>query len=162
MSIALETAIRRARLGQRVPTPPPPVVVEPVVEPVKPLPQFSRPEPITASIPAKFWDTAAWCGTAQAEPTITIRHIQRVVGRLYNVSHIDMCSHRRDASLTRVRQLAMYLCRVLTTRSTPEIGRYFGGRDHTTAIHAYRKFERLISDDPRIAAEVEAIKSTIV
>ncbi len=75
-----------------------------------------------------------------AEPKrVRIEDIQRVVARQYNVSRADLLSSRRTANVVRPRQVAMYLAKVLTLRSLPEIGRRFGGRDHTTVLHAVRK-----------------------
>src|SRR5690606_7018788 len=68
-----------------------------------------------------------------------IEDIQKLVASRYNVSRSDILSARRPAAVVRPRQIAMYLSRVLTLRSLPEIGRRFGGRDHTTVLHAVRK-----------------------
>ena len=67
------------------------------------------------------------------------QEIQRMVARQYNVSRADLLSSRRTANVVRPRQVAMYLAKTLTLRSLPEIGRRFGGRDHTTVLHAVRK-----------------------
>ena len=72
---------------------------------------------------------------------VRIEDIQRVVARQYNVSRADLLSSRRTANVVRPRQVAMYLAKILTLRSLPEIGRRFGGRDHTTVLHAVRKIE---------------------
>jgi chromosomal replication initiator protein len=83
-----------------------------------------------------------------AEPKrVRIEDIQRVVARQYNVSRADLLSSRRTANVVRPRQVAMYLAKVLTLRSLPEIGRRFGGRDHTTVLHAVRKIEALAGND---------------
>jgi chromosomal replication initiator protein len=63
--------------------------------------------------------------------------------------------------VARPRQVAMYLAKQLTTRSLPEIGRKFGGRDHTTVIHAVRKIDELIKIDPAIAQDVELLKRVL-
>jgi chromosomal replication initiator protein len=84
--------------------------------------------------------------------------IQRVVARQYNVSRADLLSSRRTANVVRPRQVAMYLAKTLTLRSLPEIGRRFGGRDHTTVLHAVRKIENLVSTDNALAEEVELLK----
>ena len=75
----------------------------------------------------------------QEPKRIKIEDIQRVVARQYNVSRSDLLSSRRTANVVRPRQVAMYLAKTLTLRSLPEIGRRFGGRDHTTVLHAVRK-----------------------
>ena len=70
-----------------------------------------------------------------------------MVARQYNVSRSDLLSSRRTANVVRPRQVAMYLAKTLTLRSLPEIGRRFGGRDHTTVLHAVRKIEALVAKD---------------
>jgi chromosomal replication initiator protein len=94
-----------------------------------------------------------------AEPKrVRIEDIQRIVARQYNVSRADLLSSRRTANVVRPRQVAMYLAKVLTLRSLPEIGRRFGGRDHTTVLHAVRKIENLAGNDSAFAEEIEALK----
>jgi chromosomal replication initiator protein len=94
-----------------------------------------------------------------AEPKrVRIEDIQRVVARQYNVSRSDLLSSRRTANVVRPRQVAMYLSKVMTLRSLPEIGRRFGGRDHTTVLHAVRKIEALTGNDAAFAEEIEALK----
>jgi chromosomal replication initiator protein len=89
---------------------------------------------------------------------IKIEDIQRVVARQYNVSRSDLLSSRRTANVVRPRQVAMYLAKTLTLRSLPEIGRRFGGRDHTTVLHAVRKIEALVGKDTSLQDEVESLK----
>ena len=92
---------------------------------------------------------------------VRIEEIQRIVARHYNVSRSDLLSSRRTANVVRPRQIAMYLAKTLTLRSLPEIGRRFGGRDHTTVLHAVRKIESLIGVDNTLAAEIEVLKSQL-
>ena len=92
---------------------------------------------------------------------VRIEEIQRIVARHYNVSRSDLLSSRRTANVVRPRQIAMYLAKTLTLRSLPEIGRRFGGRDHTTVLHAVRKIESLIGMDNALAAEIEALKNQL-
>src|SRR5215467_11836170 len=92
---------------------------------------------------------------------VRIEEIQRIVARHYNVSRSDLLSSRRTANVVRPRQIAMYLAKTLTLRSLPEIGRRFGGRDHTTVLHAVRKIESLIGVDNALAAEIEVLKSQL-
>ena len=94
----------------------------------------------------------------QEPKRVKIEDIQRVVARQYNVSRSDLLSSRRTANVVRPRQVAMYLSKTLTLRSLPEIGRRFGGRDHTTVLHAVRKIEGLVGKDPILADEVELLK----
>ena len=91
----------------------------------------------------------------------TIEDIQRKVCEHYGIRLADMHSPRRARPVARPRQLAMYLCKQLTTHSLPEIGRKFGGRDHTTIIHGVRKIEELLADDAMLRADLESLKKAI-
>src|SRR4051812_20547722 len=94
----------------------------------------------------------------QEPKRVKIEDIQRIVARQYNVSRADLLSSRRAANVVRPRQVAMYLAKTLTLRSLPEIGRRFGGRDHTTVLHAVRKIEGLVGNDAMLADEIEVLK----
>ena len=94
----------------------------------------------------------------QEPKRVKIEDIQRVVARQYNVSRSDLLSSRRTANVVRPRQVAMYLAKTLTLRSLPGIGRRFGGRDHTTVLHAVRKIEGLVGNDMALAEEIEILK----
>jgi chromosomal replication initiator protein len=97
-----------------------------------------------------------------AEPKrVKIEDIQRIVAKHYNVSRADILSARRTAGVVKPRQIAMYLAKSLTLRSLPEIGRRFGGRDHTTVLHAVRKIDTLTNDDKVFFEELEMIKRMI-
>jgi hypothetical protein len=87
-----------------------------------------------------------------------IKLIQKAVCRFYEITAIDMLSDRRNAPLVMLRQTAMYLCKTMTLKSLPEIGRQFGGRDHTTVLHAVRKIEARVAEDDRLADEIEVLK----
>lgn len=89
---------------------------------------------------------------------ISIDDIQRKVAEHYNIRIADMHSARRARLIARPRQVAMYLAKQLTARSLPEIGRKFGGRDHTTVMHAVRKIEELCAGDTSFAEDVELLK----
>jgi chromosomal replication initiator protein len=91
------------------------------------------------------------------ERRITIDEIQRQVAEYYTLRLSDMHSARRSRNVARPRQVAMYLCKKLTPRSLPEIGRKFGGRDHTTVMHAVRKIDELIDGDISFADEVKTL-----
>jgi chromosomal replication initiator protein len=93
---------------------------------------------------------------------ITIDEIQRKVADHYNLKLTDMASPRRAREVARPRQVAMYLSKQLTPRSLPEIGRKFGGRDHTTVMHAVKKIEELVREDHDFAKEVDLLKRTLV
>lgn len=70
--------------------------------------------------------------------------IQKAVAEFYNLTTAEICSAQRAAYIVRPRQIAMYLCKKATGRSLPEIGRRFGGRDHTTVLHAVRQIESML------------------
>ncbi|MGO4405714.1 chromosomal replication initiator protein DnaA [Bosea sp. RAF48] len=89
---------------------------------------------------------------------VKIEDIQKLVATRYNVSRADILSERRTAAVVKPRQIAMYLSKALTPRSLPEIGRRFGGRDHTTVLHAVRKIEKAISEDRSLHDEVDLLK----
>ncbi|TVR80547.1 MAG: chromosomal replication initiator protein DnaA [Rhodospirillales bacterium] len=89
---------------------------------------------------------------------ITIEEIQKQVAGHFNIRVSDMHSARRARSVARPRQVAMYLAKQLTSRSLPEIGRKFGGRDHTTVMHAVRKVEELLASDNAFAEDVELLR----
>ena len=88
---------------------------------------------------------------------ITIDEIQKKVVEHYNIKLSDMHSPRRSRSVARPRQVAMYLAKSITTRSLPEIGRKFGGRDHTTVIHAIKTIEEIMVIDPNLAEDIELL-----
>lgn len=88
---------------------------------------------------------------------ITIDDIQRKVSEHYNIKISEMSSPRRSRVVTRPRQVAMYLAKQLTSRSLPEIGRKFGGRDHTTVMHAVKKVEELRNEDNMIGKDIQLL-----
>ncbi len=92
---------------------------------------------------------------------ITIDEIQKKVAEHYNIRISDMHSARRARNVARPRQVAMYLAKQLTSRSLPEIGRKFGGRDHTTVMHAVRKIEELMQDDEIFTQDIEVIRRAL-
>jgi len=93
---------------------------------------------------------------------VKIEDIQKLVATHFNVSRADILSSRRTASVVRPRQIAMYLAKVLTPRSLPEIGRRFGGRDHTTVLHAVRKITGLVTSEAALAEEIELLKRMLL
>ncbi|MDB5706308.1 MAG: chromosomal replication initiation protein DnaA [Sphingomonas bacterium] len=92
-----------------------------------------------------------------AERRVTIDEIQRAVSVHFELKPIDLVSARRAVVVARPRQIAMYLAKRLTTRSLPEIGRKFGGRDHSTVIHAVRRIEELRDKDREIDGAVRTL-----
>jgi chromosomal replication initiator protein len=89
---------------------------------------------------------------------VTIEEIQKRVAEHFNIRVSDMHSARRARSVARPRQVAMYLAKQLTSRSLPEIGRKFGGRDHTTVMHAVKKVDELRDRDASFAEDVELLR----
>ena len=89
---------------------------------------------------------------------VKIEDIQKLVATHYSVSRADILSSRRTAVVVKPRQVAMFLAKTLTMRSLPEIGRRFGGRDHTTVLHAVRKIEALSQTDGALREEIDLLK----
>ena len=96
-----------------------------------------------------------------SERKVTIEEIIRKVAEHYNLRMTDLISARRARVVARPRQIAMFLSKSLTSKSLPEIGRKFGGRDHTTVIHAVKKIEELKLIDVQVADEVEILRRTL-
>lgn len=94
--------------------------------------------------------------------TIGISDIQRIVGSYYRVSIADLISKRRTRNIAFPRQIAMYLCRELTDASLPKIGEAFGGRDHTTVIHAHEKIGKMLQDDSELRQAIDELKKRIL
>src|SRR5690606_22148360 len=92
---------------------------------------------------------------------ITPALIMEVVGSYFDVKIEDFKSKKRSRSIAHPRQIAMYLCRELTDLSLPKIGEEFGGRDHTTVIHAYDKITNDIANDPELAKTVNQIRKEL-
>ena len=93
---------------------------------------------------------------------VKIEDIQKLVASHYSVSRADLLSSRRTAAVVMPRQIAMYLAKALTLRSLPEIGRRFGGRDHTTVLHAVRKIDGLCGSDATLREEVDLLKRMLL
>lgn len=142
------------------------------VDPPKPAPA-PKPAPVDAAPsdpvrrPLRIWpivDDADLQAEIEQEAAKRVRIvlIQRIVARYYGISFADLLSWRRTANVVRPRQVAMYLAKTLTLRSLPAISRGFGGRDHTTVLHAVRKTEARIAADEGVAREVEQIRQEIL
>jgi len=141
-----EHKARLIRLGAMPkPAAPEPEPTPPAVEPLPPIPNFYIAAAADMAFP-KF----AFSGT--------IKTIQRIAAEEFApVTVTDINSQRRTAPVVRARQVAMYVAKEMTARSLPEIGRRFGGRDHTTVLHAVRKIRNLIPTDAALAAQVNRI-----
>lgn len=96
-----------------------------------------------------------------SERKVTVEEIQRKTSEHYNIRLSDMIGPKRLRSYARPRQVAMYLCKQLTSRSLPEIGRRFGGRDHTTVMHGVRRIEELKVSDGQIAEDIELLRRAL-
>ncbi|MQQ08525.1 chromosomal replication initiator protein DnaA [Epibacterium sp. SM1979] len=96
-----------------------------------------------------------------SERKITVEEIQRKVSEYYNIRMSDIIGPKRLRSYARPRQVAMYLSKQLTSRSLPEIGRRFGGRDHTTVMHGVKRIEELRLIDGQIAEDVEMLRRAL-
>ena len=96
-----------------------------------------------------------------AERRVTIDEIQKAVSAHFDLKPVDLVSARRAVVIARPRQIAMYLAKRLTTRSLPEIGRKFGGRDHSTVIHAVRRIEELRDKDREVDTAVRTLLHTL-
>ena len=94
----------------------------------------------------------------RADRKITIEEIKRRVAEHYGIRMSDLVSARRARAVARPRQVAMYLAKMLTAKSLPEIGRGFGNRDHTTVIHAVRRIEQLRETDSQLNDDVERLR----
>ena len=92
---------------------------------------------------------------------LTVDKIQRAVAEEFGITLNDMTSKRRARDIARPRQVAMYLCKKLTKRSLPDIGRRFGGRDHTTVMHAVKRVDSLRAEDSVFNSRVSAVETTL-
>ena len=89
---------------------------------------------------------------------VTIEEIQRKVAEHYNIRLSDLIGPKRLRTIARPRQVAMYLAKQLTPRSLPEIGRRFGGRDHTTIMHGVRRIEELMATDSQLSDDLQLLR----
>ena len=96
------------------------------------------------------------------ETNVTIDNIQTLVCKYFKISKNEMLSSRRSRYLVRPRQVAIYLSKILTTKSLPEIGREFSNRDHTTVIHSVKTIEKLKSDNNEISNGISYLKNQIL
>lgn len=100
------------------------------------------------------------CG-APAKPRLLVAHIQATVASYYGIPLQAMTSAQRGSGIAQHRQVAMFLASELTPKSLPEIGRRFGGRDHTTVIHAIRAVRGRVATDPEIGMDVEVLRERL-
>ncbi len=115
-------------------------------------------QPVTMDLAEKTLHDLVRIGEPRS---IKVEEIQQVICKHFSVTKADLLSSCRARTLVRPRQIAMYIAKVLTGRSLPEIGRRFGNRDHTTVLHAVRKIEDMVRKDKALAQEVELLKRLI-
>tara|TARA_B100000700_G_scaffold262176_1_gene298532 strand:+ start:1429 stop:2856 length:1428 start_codon:yes stop_codon:yes gene_type:complete len=96
------------------------------------------------------------------ENKVTIDNIQTIVCKYFKISKNEMLSSRRSRYLVRPRQTAIYLAKMLTSKSLPEIGRYFSNRDHTTVIHSVKTIEKLRKEDNELNIKIDTLKNKIL
>ena len=151
--LAVERRARLMRLGA-IPT-------KPVAKPTEAALLQPKPEPIIFVPPVEsfypsmwFWDLVSSDGKMQP----TIKNIQMLVSAKYGVAISEIVSARRDKSVILPRHVAFYLVKQLTTYSYPVIGRYFGGRDHSTIIHAVQKVEARMQSEPDLRRDVMSLR----
>ncbi|RKF13065.1 chromosomal replication initiator protein DnaA [Roseovarius spongiae] len=96
-----------------------------------------------------------------SERQVTVEEIQRQVSDHYNIRLSDLVGPKRTRVFARPRQVAMYLCKQMTSRSLPDIGRRFGGRDHTTVMHGVKRIEELRASDGQIAEDLDLLRRTL-
>ena len=92
---------------------------------------------------------------------VTVEEIQRRVSEHYNIRLSELIGPTRVRTIARPRQIAMYLCKTLTSRSLPEIGRRFGKRDHTTILHGVKRIEELRARDSQLAEDLELLRRAL-
>ncbi len=97
----------------------------------------------------------------EKERRITTENIQKIVATFFKIKVVDLKSKSRLSAYAVPRQIAMYLCRQLTKHSLPTIGSHFGGKDHTTVLHACRKIKKLIENDPSFKAKISHLNDII-
>jgi chromosomal replication initiator protein len=114
-------------------------------------------KPVTVEV----MDEAIGSRIAMGERRVTIEEIQKKTAEFYKLDLRELHSARRARRVARPRQVAMYLSRELTSRSLPDIGRRFGGRDHTTVLHACRRIEALCKSDPLFQQEIDFLRKVL-
>lgn len=140
---------------------PPPELPKPCVAVRSPIARLLEQAEISRQMFAANHMLDAVAEVEKVEPRIFVRDIIKACADHWRVTVLDIKSSRRPMSIVVPRQVGMYLSRQLTKCSLPEIGRIFGGRDHTTILHAVNKITRLLQTDDELRAAVEAIKGML-
>ena len=99
--------------------------------------------------------------TSPRQGNISIEKIQKIVADHYNLSFTDLKARKRTKNIATARQIAMYIAREITEFSTTEVGAEFGGRDHTTVMHACQKIEELVKTDTHLQSNIHLLINTI-
>jgi hypothetical protein len=128
--------------------------VRTVIEPVTPAPDVAT-LPLGIGTPLPEY-VLSYPAALAVPPALSVRTIQRAVCDHYGVSLLDLLSSRRTRALVLPRQIAVWLCRRLTTHSLPAIGHHFDHRDHTTMLHAARRIDELRQTDAAMQARLDA------
>jgi hypothetical protein len=150
-AIARVTVDGVSRLVFRLGPPPPRVDIDDDDEDIAPPP----PSPIVEG--PRDWLSIAAHPAPRGSFGVPVATIIAATAAFYDVAVTDILARRRGVDVVRPRQVAMYLTKVLTTRSYPDIGRRIGGRDHTTILHGVRKITGLLATDAALAADVNAL-----
>ncbi|WP_394072640.1 helix-turn-helix domain-containing protein [Roseixanthobacter glucoisosaccharinicivorans] len=129
--------------------------------PAPPCPPTSMPDRIIEIAEAAVGLPRDWLNLDDPERGPSVARITGIVSRYFGISRCDIVSQRRTANVVKPRQIAMYLAKTLTPRSLPDIGRRFGGRDHTTVLHAVRKIDGLIKTDALLRKQIEMLRCLI-
>lgn len=143
---------------------PPEVQIE---DPIPVVLQRAEPETIEQWVERQCKRYQPWFSITEEIDSVlpsvpSVEHIQRLVARRYRMSRKELLSDRRVQAVARPRQIAIYLARHMTIRSLNDIGRRFGGKDHSTVVHAMRTIQKLIDRDEAFACEIENLKLAIL
>ena len=98
----------------------------------------------------------------ESEKVISCEFIQETVAKYFNINKDDLAGNKRSNDIAFPRQIAMYLCREVANMSFRKIGEYFGNRDHSTVMHAYRKIEKEIKEKTNTKLIVDSVKNIII
>jgi hypothetical protein len=153
--------VERVTRVRAVKASPPPPEAEPLPEPIvlpEPIEEVLAEEPILESVFCP--SLCPTCG-APVSGRLTVVHIQALVAAYYKIPVREMVSERRKKEFAHPRQVAMYLAYEATPKSLPDIGKRFGGRDHTTVMHAIKQVQKRMLADPELDGDVCALRERI-
>jgi hypothetical protein len=153
-----ERKARLLRLGFGPKLPPAPLPEPPAVEPAC---EIEPPKALPRQTDDRDWLVVASANRDFSTFPLLVQEIQRFVAKRFGMKRNHLISARRTADVTLPRQIAMFLSRSHALQSLPEIGRRFGGRDHTTVLHAIRKIERMRARDPEFNSKISALEQEL-